>query len=84
MMTVQQAIDSIYNDYDAFYITNKYGDGTHGKEFGIIIEATKGDSKAVQAIGWIKNCYDCYYKADFAAGTGTAFDYLKDSNERND
>lgn len=55
-----EAVDKLENEYDAFYIGNKYGDGTHKKEFELLANL-KGD-KVPNALGWIKNCYDCYYK----------------------
>lgn len=48
-----EAVDKLENEYDAFYIGNKYGDGTHKKEFELLANL-KGD-KVPNALGWIKN-----------------------------
>ena len=73
-----KAIDKIYNDYDAYYFSNKYGDlqnNTHSKEFQELFKRFQYDEKGQSAINWILNCYDCYYKEDFKEGS--AFNYLK-------
>ena len=30
------AVDKLENEYDAFYFENKYGEGTHSKEFELL------------------------------------------------
>lgn len=67
------AVDKLENEYDAFYIENKYGDGTHNKEFELLSKL-KG-VKVPNALGWIKNCYDCYYKSE--NGSDSPFAYLR-------
>ena len=65
-----EAIEKIRNEYDAFYFENKYGENTHKKEFELLSNL-KGD-KVKNALSWIKDNYDCYYKNEIY----TAFDYL--------
>lgn len=79
-----EALDSILETYDAFYITNKYGDnGTHELEFAVLLEYIftvndKPDELALRAIAWIKDCYDCYYKENYKDDSDdTAFSYLR-------
>ena len=72
-MTKKEAINNLKNEYDAFFIENKYGKGTHNDEFELL-STLKGD-KVANALAWIKDCYDCYYKDELAKGN--AFDYLE-------
>ena len=65
-----EAIEKIRNEYDAFYFENKYGENTHKKEFELLSNL-KGD-KVKNALSWIKDCYDCYYKNE----VHIEFDYL--------
>lgn len=71
-----KAIEEIQNSYDAFYIENKYGDGTHKKEFDILYEFAKDKEMTLRALNWIKGCYDCYYKNDYIDIKETAFAYI--------
>ena len=73
-MTYKEAINKLKNEYDAFYIGNKYGNGTHTEEFKLLNEL-KGEY-IDKALGWIKNCYDCHYKLELEEGN--AFDYLEE------
>jgi hypothetical protein len=60
-MTPIEALKSIHDGYDAFYIANKYGDhGTHDEEFKVLSEAVKNDELSGHAIAWIKDCWDCF------------------------
>ncbi len=68
-----EAVDKLENEYDAFYIENKYGDGTHKKEFELLAKL-KGE-KVLNALNWIRNCYDCYYKHE--NGEDSPFEYLR-------
>ena len=77
-----KAIETIMNSYDAFYIENKYGDGTHKEEFKILEEHFKEDDMGKRALNWIKHEYDCYYKDDNTEGVGTVFEYLKNKIRR--
>lgn len=71
-----KALDEIKEGYDAYYIQNKYGDEkTHQKQFDMLKEL-KGD-KVPNALNWIADCYDCYYKDDYKDESGTAFEYLR-------
>lgn len=72
-MTKREAINKLKNEYDAFFIENKYGDETHNEEFELL-STLKGD-KVINALAWIKDCYDCYYKDELEEGN--AFDYLE-------
>lgn len=72
-MTKREAINNLKNEYDAYYFENKYGKCTHQEEFDLL-STLKGE-KVEQALGWIKNCYDCYYKDELE--DGNAFDYLE-------
>ncbi len=71
---LEKALDDLFNNYDAFYIDNKYGNNTHKEQFELLSQL-KGE-KVQNAIGWIKDCYDCYYKDDYK-GDETAFAYLR-------
>ncbi len=73
-----EALNTLMNEYDAYYVENKYGGCTHPKEFEILYQL-KGDL-VINAIGWIKNCYDCYYKNEM--DEKSAFGYLKALAER--
>lgn len=68
------AVDKLENEYDAFYIENKYGEGTHKKEFELLAKL-KGE-KVPNALRWIKRCYDCYYKNELG-GPDSTFAYLR-------
>ena len=68
-----KALNNLENEYDAFYFGNKYGDGTHPEEFKILSEL-KGEY-VVNALMWIKHCYDCYYKDEY--DDKSAFTYLR-------
>lgn len=71
------AIDTLYNEYDAFYMLNTLGeieDNSHKKEFEILSEL-KGEL-VDKALNWIRFYYDCYYKNEYT-GEETAFAYLK-------
>lgn len=75
-MKFEEALDKIKNSYDAFYIENKYGKGTHNKEFELL--ATLPDlSLEKGALCWIKYQYDCYYKEDYEDEKGTAFEFIR-------
>lgn len=73
-----EALNTLMNEYDAYYIENKYGVGTHQREFEILSEL-KGKF-VPDTIGWIKKSYDCYYKND--PDMTSAFRYLKALAER--
>lgn len=79
---LEKALNEIINEYDAFLINNKYGnddDNTHKEQFNSLSQL-KGD-KVKNAIGWIKNCYDCYYKDEYINDEDSAFAYLKEQIE---
>lgn len=77
---LEKALNEIIEEYDAYLFCNKYGDeNTHKEQFEILSEL-EGD-KVENAILWIKNCYDAYYKSEYE-GDDTAFAYLKQLIER--
>lgn len=70
------ALSEIYNSYDAFYITNKYGDSeecTHAKQFKLLY-TVKGDL-VQRAVYWIRKNWDCAYRND-EQPAGNPFEYL--------
>lgn len=74
----QKALDDIKENYDAFYIANKYDmqNNTHKEQFELLatlpnLSLEKG------ALCWIRYEYDCYYKEDFEDEKGTAFEYIR-------
>lgn len=68
------AIDELQKNYDAFYFVNKYGsENTHQKEFELLSNL-KGELVG-NALAWIRNCYDCYYKDELP--DDNAFNYLR-------
>jgi len=71
----EKAIKEIQNNYDAFYIKNKYGEGTHEKEFTLLNQLATPENKVSNALLWIKECYDCYYKDEYD-NKESAFSYL--------
>jgi hypothetical protein len=72
-MNYKEAIENLKTEYDAFYIENKYGSGTHNEEFELL-STLKGE-KVHNALAWIKDCYDCYYENELEANN--PFDYLE-------
>ncbi len=75
-MRFEEALNNIKGSYDAFYIENKYGKGTHNKEFELL--ATLPDlSLEKGALCWIKYQYDYYYKEDYEDEKGTAFEFIR-------
>ena len=76
-MKMLKAIETLYNEYDSFYMPNKYGtieDNTHKEEFEMLSKL-KGE-QVDYALNWIRFSYDCYYKNEFT-GPKTAFAYLR-------
>lgn len=55
---------SLWENYDAYFIGNKYGEGTHEKEFKSLSELLP-DEVSTKALSWIRHCYDCYYKNEY-------------------
>lgn len=72
-----KAINDLQNEYDAFYMMNRYSwekdENTHAKEFKML-STLKGD-KVQNALAWIHDCYDCYYKDEL--DEDNAFAYLE-------
>jgi hypothetical protein len=79
-------VNNLLDSYDAFYFQNKYSEAdktTHSEEFVELGKLLKEDDTSMRALGWIKNCYDCYYKADLEKpeNKDNAFNYLKNKIE---
>ena len=56
----------IYNDYDAYYFANKYGEeSTHKEQFKRLRELLREDELSQRALNWVSNCYDCYYAKEY-------------------
>lgn len=78
-----QALEKIKNEYDAYYIENKYGDGTHKEEFDLINSILPDKHKG--SLNRIRNCYDCYYKNQLNENSAFAYleQILKEINNEN-
>ena len=63
---LSKAVNDLENDYDAFYMMNRYSwkDNTHAKEFEMLSKLE--DDKVSHELAWIHDCYDCYYKDETA------------------
>lgn len=69
-----KAIDELEYNYDAYFMGNRYGtENTHAKQFELLSKL-KGD-KVKNALAWIHDCYDCYYKDELEEDN--AFNYLR-------
>lgn len=75
-----KALETLMNEYDAFYFENSCGEGTHPKEFEILSEL-EGEL-VTTALGWIRTHYDCYCKNEYAYDDNSAFAYLKGLAEK--
>ena len=75
MNRYEEAIEKLANEYDAFFVENKYGQNTHAKEFELLNELSTKDNLVENALGWIKHEYDCYYKEKYNH-QDSAFYYL--------
>lgn len=76
MNKYEEALNNIKKTYDAFYIENKYGKGTHNEDFKLL--ATLPNLSLERgALAWIKYEYDCYYISDFEDEKGTAFEFIR-------
>lgn len=72
-------VDELENEYDAFYFENKYGDfesteNTHAKHFKALKQLN--GEKVINALMWIHDCYDCYYKNEL--DENSPFNYLRE------
>lgn len=76
-MTSKEALERIQSEYDAFYVKNKYGEGTHNEEFNLLEQTFEDDEMALRALRWIKYEYDCYYQEYRDNDPDSAFNYLK-------
>ena len=70
-----RAIDELENEYEAFYMSTRYGEGTHDEQFKLL-STLKGD-KVKNALGWIHDLYDCYYRSEMKDDTNNPFEYLR-------
>jgi len=56
----------IYQEYNAYYFANKYGEeSTHKEQFKRLRDLLKDDELSQRALNWISNCYDCYYSKEY-------------------
>lgn len=83
-----EAIEDLINEYDAYYIMNKYGEllseeCTHYEQFKLLKEFVKDDEIGNNALKSIRYNYDCYYKEEVSSNKDTAFSYLKEFIENN-
>lgn len=79
----EEALKDIYESYDAFYISNKYGDGTHKNEFDLLLSVNTEAQYYKKAISWIRTVYDCFYYKNYVDSNGkylegTPFKYIED------
>jgi len=72
---LSKAVNDLENDYDAFYMMNRYSweSNTHAKEFEML--AKLKDDKVPRALAWIHDYYDCYYKDENTEDS--PFNYLR-------
>lgn len=77
-----KAVSELENEYDAYLMMNRYsheeGKNTHAKHFKLLAEL-KGD-KVPNALAWIHDCYDCYYKNEL--NEDSPFNYLRETIEQ--
>lgn len=76
-----KAVDELQNEYDAFMMMNRYSwneDNSHYKEFKLLRDAKLKGDKVDNAISWIHDCYDCYYKDEISADDDNPFNYLRE------
>lgn len=77
-----KAIDDIENEYDAYFISNKYDEklrsNTHKEQFELLLlDKFKDDEIGQKALYWIIHMYDCYYKGEYNFKDESPFDYLR-------
>lgn len=76
-----KAVDELQNEYDAFTMMNRYSweedENTHANQFKILIDAKLKGDKVVNALHWIHDCYDCYYKNEVEEDENNPFNYLR-------
>lgn len=74
------ALDKLKDSYDAYLMGQRYdediSDNTHKEEFELLSKEL-GLPLDRGALGWIRCCYDYYYKDDYADETNTAFGYIR-------
>lgn len=68
-----KVLNEIKEEYDAFYFENKYGTNTHDKQFALL--DTLDGQYVHNALAWIRNEYDCYYKNELS--NDSPFAYLE-------
>lgn len=78
-----ESVNNLQNEYDAFLMMNRYSweidKNSHAKEFELLSKL-KGE-KVQNALAWIHDCYDCYYKDEIAKNENNPFNYLRGSIE---
>lgn len=74
-----ESVNNLQNEYDAFLMMNRYSWGidknSHAKEFELLSKL-KGE-KVQNALAWIHDCYDCYYKDEIEKNENNPFNYLR-------
>lgn len=74
-----KSVNNLQNEYDAFLMMNRYSWGnknSHAKEFEMLSKLK--DTKVKNALAWIHDCYDCYYKDEIAKDKDNPFNYLRE------
>ena len=74
-----KSVNNLQNEYDAFLMMNRYSwlnKNSHSKEFEILSKLK--DTKVKNALAWIHDCYDCYYKDEIAKDKDNPFNYLRE------
>ena len=66
-----KSVNNLQNEYDAFLMKN-----SHAKEFEMLSKLK--DTKVKNALAWIHDCYDCYYKDEIAKDKDNPFNYLRE------
>ena len=69
-----KSVNNLQNEYDAFLMMNRYSWGnknSHAKEFEMLSKLK--DTKVKNALAWIHDCYDCYYKDEIAKDKDNPF-----------
>lgn len=83
-MSVLSDLELIKNEYDAFEIRNKYQGGSNGelvfskkcshyKQFVSVWNLVHNDARACNAVWWIRDFYDCYYKDELDENSSFAY-----------
>lgn len=76
-----KAINKLQNSYDASFMGNWYSweeeKNSHANEFKILKDAELNGEFVDNAIDWIHDRYDCYYKRMIEEDKDNPFNYLR-------